>query len=81
MSEAVGVQSGRVCPACGREDSVPMVYGLPSPDLMDLAERGLAVLGGCALPDDGNDVVCRSCGLEWGPDVDPTTGWRPRPPA
>ena len=81
MSEAVGVQSGRVCPACGREGSVPVIYGLPSPELMDLAERGLAVLGGCVLPGEGNDRACRSCGFEWSSEGDRTTGWRPRPPA
>jgi hypothetical protein len=72
MGEAVGVQAGRMCPGCGREDSVPMVWGLPGPDLMELAERGLVALGGCMLPGEAPVLSCRACGLEWGRSGDPT---------
>jgi hypothetical protein len=41
MSGSVGVRDGQVCPACAREDSVPPVFGLPSPELMDTADQGL----------------------------------------
>ncbi len=74
MSEAIGVQAGRACPVCGREDSVPLVYGLPSPGLMEAAERGLVGLGGCVrLPDGDPAFQCRACGAEWGREADPTT--------
>ena len=56
----------RVCPACGREESIPVVFGLPSPELMDAAEKGLVSLGGCMMPEGPADFACRSCGLEWG---------------
>src|SRR3954467_10530202 len=72
MGEPVGVQAGRVCPRCGREESVPLVWGLPGPDLMDLAERGLVALGGCMLPGEAPSFSCRACGLEWGSSGDPT---------
>ena len=73
MSEPVGVQIGRVCPRCGQEDSVPMIYGLPSSQDQELAEQGRFVLGGCMMPEHPAAFVCRACGLEWGSESDPTT--------
>ncbi|MGY1640857.1 hypothetical protein ACI782_06940 [Geodermatophilus sp. SYSU D00703] len=73
MAEPVGVQVGRVCPGCGREDSVPLRWGLPAVEDMRLAERGLVALGGCMLPEDEPALSCRACGLEWGRKGDPTT--------
>jgi hypothetical protein len=72
MSESVGVQAGRVCPGCGQENSVPLIYGLPGPDAFRLADRGLVVLGGCLMPGEQAAWVCRSCELQWGRDSDPT---------
>jgi hypothetical protein len=72
MSEPVGVQIGRVCPRCGREDSIPKVHGLPSLHAMQMADRGLVALGGCVIPEDAGDFLCRACGLEWGREFDPT---------
>ena len=74
MSESVGIQAGRVCPGCGREESVPIVWGMPSPDWFELAERGQVSLGGCVFDPDGNPQwECRACGLAWGREGDPTT--------
>lgn len=72
MAEPVGVQRGRICPQCRREESVPVIWGLPAAETMELAERGLVALGGCMAP--GEDVAfhCRACGLEWGHEGDPT---------
>ena len=72
MSESVGVQAGRVCPECGQENSVPLIYGLPGFDAFRLAERGLVALGGCLMPGEEAAFSCRSCELEWGRDSDPT---------
>jgi hypothetical protein len=44
MSEPVGVQAGRVCPACGQEDSIPLIWGMPASEDLRLAERGLVSL-------------------------------------
>ncbi|MGY1840249.1 MULTISPECIES: hypothetical protein [unclassified Modestobacter] len=68
MSEPVGVQVGKSCPSCGREDSVPLVWGLPGPGDFELAEQGLIALGGCMLGPDEPVLTCRSCGLNWGHD-------------
>ncbi len=73
MSRSVGIQAGRVCPGCGREESVPIVWGLPSSDLFALAERGLVSLGGCLFEPGGNpEWACGACGLSWGREGDPT---------
>ena len=44
---------------------VPLVYGLPGPDLFDAAQRGEVVLGGCVLPmsrdDEDSDWACPVC--------------------
>ena len=72
MTEPVGVQVGRVCPGCGREDSVPLRWGLPAVEDFRLAERGLVALGGCLVPGEEPVLSCRSCGLEWGREGDPT---------
>src|SRR4051812_41441411 len=72
MSGAVGVQVGRICPGCGRQDSVPLLGGLPDGEAFHLAERGLISLGGCMVPGETPAFSCRSCGLDWGRDDDPT---------
>jgi hypothetical protein len=73
MSGSVGIQVGRVCPRCGREESIPIVWGMPSGDLFELAERGLVALGGCLLSPEGDpEWSCRACGLDWGREGDPT---------
>ncbi|MGY1846984.1 hypothetical protein [Blastococcus sp. SYSU DS1021] len=63
-----------MCPGCGREDSIPLVYGLPGSDLFEQAGSGRVALGGCLVMDEQTAFVCRSCGLEWGRESDPTAG-------
>ncbi|WP_346619239.1 hypothetical protein [Blastococcus montanus] len=72
MGGSVGVQAGRVCPGCGREDSIPVVYGLPGGDIFEQAEHGRVALGGCLVMEEQPAFVCRSCDLEWGSESDPT---------
>src|SRR3954454_19784428 len=72
MSGSVGVQLGRACPQCAREDSVPLIWGLPDVAGMQLAERGLVALGGCMVPGGTPVLSWRACGLEWGSHGDPT---------
>ena len=72
MQEPVGVQPGRICPGCGQENSVPLVYGMPGFGDFQQAERGVVALGGCVIFDDPAAFVCRSCDLQWGSESDPT---------
>jgi hypothetical protein len=52
------------CAVCGGK-GVRIVYGLPSPELTEAAERGEVALGGCVIRDDGPNRQCHSCGNEW----------------
>lgn len=72
MSESVGVQVGRICPSCGKQASIPLIWGLPSAALMELEALGQVALGGCLVPGEDVAFYCRGCGLEWGRDTDPT---------
>jgi hypothetical protein len=76
MSEPVGVQVGKVFPACGQEDSIPLIWGMPAPEDFRLAERGLVSLGGCLVLEEQLVLACRACGLEWGREGDPTVDER-----
>ena len=56
------------CPDCGaRESGLPMVWGMPSPELERQAEAGELVLGGCLI--EGGDLdpewECQSCNHRW----------------
>jgi hypothetical protein len=72
MGGSVGVQAGRVCPGCGEQNSVPLVFGMPGFDDFGLAEAGVVALGGCLMPEEEAAFVCRSCDLAWGSESDPT---------
>ncbi|WP_104526011.1 hypothetical protein [Blastococcus atacamensis] len=72
MGESMGVQAGRVCPGCGEENSIPLIYGMPGAEDFQQAERGVVALGGCLMPEDVAAFVCRSCDLSWGSEADPT---------
>lgn len=55
-----------LCPRCA-SPSVPIVYGLPAPELFAAADRGEVSLGGCLIVDDAPQFRCRGvgCGLEF----------------
>jgi len=50
------------CPACGSDDTVPIVYGLPTPETVRKADAGQCVLGGCCRSGDDPRRYCRDCG-------------------
>ena len=47
---------------------------MPDAEAFEEAEREVVALGGCLLPEQPAAFVCRSCGLEWGSESDPTVG-------
>ena len=61
------------CPSCGQQAGVPIIWGMPTPDLFDQVESGQldVVLGGCAVPDPLVTAACRSCGARWVHDEGP----------
>jgi len=53
------------CPACSRAiRPIPIVFGYPMPEVMEAAERGELILGGCLV--DGNEPTarCPECGTD-----------------
>jgi hypothetical protein len=58
-------EAGDVCPECGSENVIPIVYGKPGEELIEKAERGEVKLGGCVVTDDSPYRYCAECGNEW----------------
>lgn len=57
---------GSRCPGCGSPRVRTIVYGYPEPELMNAAERGEEILGGCVLGDADPGMACLDCGERWG---------------
>ena len=55
----------RKCPICGEKELVEIVYGYPSRELFEASEKGLVILGGCCIEDDGpysiENFFCHNC--------------------
>jgi len=49
------------CPKCKATDTIPILYGLPSPGWEQRVEKGRAVIGGCVVDGDEPDRECSSC--------------------
>ncbi|HKS16514.1 MAG TPA: hypothetical protein VJU16_04325 [Planctomycetota bacterium] len=59
--ERPAVAPGTVkCPACGGK-LVPILYGLPSSEGFQAAERGEIALGGCTVMGDDPQLACAAC--------------------
>jgi hypothetical protein len=59
--------STNACPRCGStEDVVPIVYGKPGKEAMEMARQGQVKLGGCMVSWHSPRRHCRRCGTEWG---------------
>jgi len=50
------------CPKCqASEKVIPIVYGKPGPVLMERADKGEIILGGCCITDDSPSYHCKTC--------------------
>ena len=50
------------CPECGKTDVVvPILYGYPSDEAMEAAERDEIVLAGCMVGETDPSYYCRRC--------------------
>ena len=54
-----------ICPSCKAKDGVDILYGMPSPELIEKAERGEIALGGCVIEENQPDRRCLKCEHEW----------------
>lgn len=64
---------GQACAQCGSHEVIPIIYGLPDAGLLEQAEAGEVILGGCVIDEDCPAWHCGDCGHEWGRlgDIDP----------
>ena len=53
------------CPACGSTEWIPIVYGLPDPELFAAEGRGDVAIGGCLMFPERPDVECRQCSTQY----------------
>jgi hypothetical protein len=67
------------CPECGAEKPLRIVYGYPSPELREAADRDEVVLGGCLVWDGFPTWCCRACDHQWGGSETPNQPWTPGP--
>ena len=69
------------CPRCGSFGALEIVYGLPTGEAVEAAERGEIALGGCVIGEESPDYVCRTCRepLPWARPSDTKETSCPRP--
>ncbi|MDP9442279.1 MAG: uracil-DNA glycosylase [Actinomycetota bacterium] len=63
FTEAAWIVDPPTCPTC-RSAGVPIVYGVPGPELTSAAERGEVLIGGCVITGDDPTHGCAQ-GHEW----------------
>lgn len=63
--EAATGATGGVCPQCGGAPT-KIVYGYPTYETFEAAERGEVLLGGCMVWDGRPSSQCSQCGAEFG---------------
>ena len=53
------------CPECQSKDTMPVVYGFPSPEIFEAAERGDVAIGGCVIQPHNPRWACPACEHRW----------------
>ena len=53
------------CPKCDSDKVVQIVFGYPSDELFESADRGEVSLGGCCVEVDDPEWHCDDCENEW----------------
>ncbi|MCD6309835.1 MAG: hypothetical protein J7M18_03915 [Candidatus Eremiobacteraeota bacterium] len=54
-----------VCPRCSSEKVIPIVYGYPSQESLEMKKSGEIKFGGLKLSEDKPGWHCKDCGHEW----------------
>jgi hypothetical protein len=54
------------CPKCRSNNTIPIVYGMPGPELVEAAERGEVALAGCIVSHFDPSWTCKACGNQFG---------------
>lgn len=54
-----------ICPSCKQKKGVNIIYGYPTEEAFEEAERNEAVLGGCMQEIGAPDRQCLNCSHQW----------------
>jgi hypothetical protein len=58
----------RRCPRCHSDEVVPILYGTPSPEMVEESRAGRVALGGRMVWPEAPDWRCVMCSHEWRED-------------
>jgi Carboxypeptidase regulatory-like domain len=53
------LKSKEICPKGHRDNLIPIIYGLPSGDLIKMSEDGIVKLGGCLVSESNRKWHCK----------------------
>jgi len=53
------------CPSCNSDNVAAIAFGYPGPEMIEEADRGDIVLGGCCVEEDDPEWHCKDCAHEW----------------
>ena len=53
------------CPKCGSENIASIVFGFPSPEMIEELNSDKIVLGGCCVTEDDPEWHCKDCEHDW----------------
>lgn len=59
-----------ICPKCNSHKLKKIIYGYPSPELIEAYEKGEIILGGCCIEDNSPFYKCSNCGEDVHYDID-----------
>ncbi len=64
------METSTACPKCGSRDVLPIIYGMPSEEMVEESIAGRVALGGCAFWPGSPNRTCPNCGHDWRADED-----------
>ena len=56
------------CPRCHSDEVIPIVYGVPTPKMLEDSWARRMALGGRVAWPGAPDYACRNCGHDWRDD-------------
>ncbi len=69
MDKRRSTRTRPVCPECGSDSVIPIMYGYPSAKGFEAAERGEVALGGGVVSDESPEWECQTCHIWFGSRV------------
>ena len=65
-SADIGAKSEIKCPYCGSPNYIPIVYGFPTSEAFEKADRGELILAGCCIFEENPPThSCKNCHREY----------------